>query len=161
VDAQPIHELKDAKPAHHLAEVWTNAFYGPNNSGAGIGIRWWYLGCGVSAFQFAGDSAAGLPPRPAGTFMTFDFHLVIDFTDWLGLSAYVGAAPRIATAGGLEVSQDEKDLTPVNVGANLLVSLAGRFVIGAGYGSVLSVSEGELPAYDPLPRVVAQLGYRF
>jgi hypothetical protein len=163
LQAQSTRGVADVTPedAQRITSVWTNVFYGPNSTGAGVGIRCSFLGVGVSEFAFVGDSARSLPARPGGNFLTVDAYLVVDITSWLGTYGSFGWAGRFSNYHGTTVSDIEQEIDGFSAGGGITVALRDRFVMGVGYSGIFMPIKGEGPEYDPINRVVVQLGYQY
>jgi hypothetical protein len=143
--------------------VWANSFWGANNSGIGLGIKTRVIGIGASVFGFAGDSASSLPPRPGGRGYTIDAYIFIDTSPWLAINGSIGYGGWIDTYDGQDtiVSQYEQS-GGLTAGAGLTFTLLSRFAIGVGYAGLFTPAKNEGdPKYDPIHRVVMQLGYRY
>jgi hypothetical protein len=48
-----------------------------------------------------------------------------------------------------------------SAGGGITVALRDRFVIGVGYSGIFMPIKGEGPEYDPINRVMVQLGYQY
>lgn len=145
------------------AMIWANTFYGTNNSGIGLGWRSHAVGIGASIFGFAGDSATSLPPRPGGRGYTIDGYIFIETSSWLAIHGSIGYGGWIGAYAGQEKLVESYDETGgLTAGGGLTFSLLSRFVIGAGYAGMFDTGQDEGdPTYDPIHRLVVQLGVRY
>lgn len=154
--AQPI--IKEERNT----TIWANAFYGRNNSGLGLGIRYKALGIGATVFQFTGDTTASMPPRPGGVAISIDGYLAFDLVDWFAFYGNAGYVGRLTTnASQRSQLRESPQLDFLSLGAGIQITIASRLMIGGGYNFIIDTPDyqGD-PTDDPIQSIVAQLGYR-
>ena len=144
--------------------LWINSYYGSNNGGAGLSVRWYFLGIGMTFFKFAGDTSAPLKPRPGGIEYVFDAYIIVDIRDWLAAYGSVGAVGRLQTySDQAKLNPDFKEPDPVSVGGGVQAVVSSHILFGVGYNVILPTvdSDNNKNRHRAITSFVGQLGWRF